>query len=56
MPLSEKLLAIIVCPKCKGVLELTPEGDGLDCEACKLRYPIENDVPVLLTAEAEPLG
>jgi len=55
MPVSEELVEILVCPKCKGPLTLTAEGDGLDCTACKLRYRIEDDIPVLLIDEAVAL-
>jgi uncharacterized protein YbaR (Trm112 family) len=55
MPVSEELLSILVCPKCKGPLKPTADGSALDCTACKLRYPIEDGIPVLLIAEAEPL-
>ena len=55
MSVSEELVEILVCPKCKGPLVLTAAGDGLDCGACKLRYRIENDIPVLLIDEAAPL-
>ncbi len=52
MSVSEELVELLVCPKCKGVLALTAEKDGLDCNVCKLRYRIEDDIPVLLVDEA----
>lgn len=55
MTIGEELLKILVCPKCKGPLKLVPDGSALDCAACELRYRIEDDIPVLLIAEAEPL-
>jgi uncharacterized protein YbaR (Trm112 family) len=55
MSLDEELLAVIACPKCKGPLKLTSAEDAFDCEQCKLRYPIDNDVPVLFIAEAKPI-
>lgn len=55
MAISEELLEILVCPSCKGELELTPPGDGLDCVACKLRYRIEDEIPVMLVEEATSL-
>ena len=53
MALSQDLLDILVCPKCKGDLRLTDKEDGLVCEACKLRYPIKDDIPIMLIDEAE---
>ena len=55
MPVSQELLDILACPKCKGELQLTEEQDGLVCQACKLVYPIREDIPVMLIDEAKPL-
>ncbi len=55
MAVSKELLDILVCPKCKGGLELTPQEDGLVCRACRLVYRIEDDIPVMLVDEARPL-
>jgi uncharacterized protein YbaR (Trm112 family) len=53
--LSEQLLAILVCPKCKGDLEYRPEEPSLVCQACRLSYPIRDDIPIMLIDEARPL-
>lgn len=55
MALSQDLLDILACPKCKGSLRLNEAQNGLDCEACKLRYPIKEDIPIMLIDEAETL-
>jgi uncharacterized protein YbaR (Trm112 family) len=52
MAVSKELLDILVCPKCKGDLILTEQQDGLICNACKLRYAIKDDIPVMLIDEA----
>jgi uncharacterized protein YbaR (Trm112 family) len=52
MAVSKELLDILVCPQCKGDLELTEKQDGLMCRACKLLYPIKDDIPVMLIDEA----
>lgn len=52
MAVDKKLLEILVCPKCKGSLELTEQADGLKCLACRLLYPIIEDIPVMLIDEA----
>jgi uncharacterized protein YbaR (Trm112 family) len=54
--LSPELLEILVCPRCRGELLHRPEESALDCPACRLRYPIEEDIPVMLVEEAVPLG
>lgn len=55
MPISQELLDILACPKCKGELQLTDQQDGLICASCKLVYPIREDIPVMLIDEAKPL-
>jgi uncharacterized protein YbaR (Trm112 family) len=55
MPISQELLDILACPKCKGELQMTEKQDGLACRACKLVYPIREDIPVMLIDEAKPL-
>lgn len=53
--LDRKLMDILVCPVCKAELELTSAKDGLICNKCKLVYPIQDDIPVMLPDEAQPL-
>ena len=54
MSLSPDLLEILACPKCKGELHLLEDESGLSCDACRLTYPIRDDIPVMLIDEAEP--
>lgn len=54
MAISQELLQILACPKCKGDVQLTAEKDGLACTACRLVYPIRHDIPVMLIDEAIP--
>ena len=53
MAISKDLLDILACPKCKGDIHLNDRGDGLICDACRLMYPIKDDIPVMLIDEAE---
>ena len=55
MTLSEQLLAILVCPKCKGELEYRPSESRILCQACRLSYPVRDDIPIMLIDEASPL-
>ncbi|MEW6378561.1 MAG: Trm112 family protein [bacterium] len=56
MSIDKELLEILVCPKCKGDIELTPEEDGFICNHCKLKYPIRDGIPVMLIEEAIKLN
>ncbi|WP_257425091.1 MULTISPECIES: Trm112 family protein [Nocardioides] len=49
--ISPELLAIIVCPACKGELTLTDVPE-LACGGCGLVYPVRDGIPVLLVDEA----
>ena len=55
MGIDKELLDILVCPKCKGDLELSEGEDSLICKPCSLKYPIKEDIPVMLIDEALPL-
>jgi uncharacterized protein YbaR (Trm112 family) len=52
MPIDEKLLEILACPKCKGDIRLKEDQSGLICDQCKLLYPIKDDIPIMLIDEA----
>lgn len=56
MSLAPELLEILVCPKCKGELEYREQDDALICHACSLRYPVRDDIPIMLIDEATPLS
>lgn len=56
MGIKPELLEILCCPKCKGDIKLTENEDGLLCENCRLIYPIEDDIPIMLIDEAKPLN
>lgn len=53
MALSPELLSILVCPACRGDLAYDEASQHLTCDACRLRYRIVDDIPVMLVEEAE---
>ncbi len=50
--IDKGLFEILVCPKCKGKVDYNADKTGLVCLACKLEYPIRDDIPVMLIDEA----
>jgi uncharacterized protein YbaR (Trm112 family) len=58
-PMKQELMAILVCPVCKGKLELNVEQEAdneiitgaLHCPRCMVRYPITDTIPNLLPPE-----
>ena len=55
MAISQDLLDILACPKCKGDIHLNDSQDGLICNNCRLLYEIKDDIPIMLIDEAKPL-
>jgi uncharacterized protein YbaR (Trm112 family) len=53
--MDPKLLDILVCPLCKGPLLYRKAEKELVCTACRLAYPIRDDIPVMLEDEARKL-
>ena len=51
--IDQELLDILVCPVCKGELEYDPEADVLICHESRLKFPIEDGIPVMLVERAE---
>ncbi|MBI1951251.1 MAG: Trm112 family protein [Acidobacteria bacterium] len=52
MAVDPRLLEILACPLCKTEVKLTPDGTGLVCRSCRRRYPIVDDIPIMLVEEA----
>ena len=57
--MKRELMDILVCPVCKGELELAVEEENekeivtgtLSCAKCDVRYPITDTIPNLLPPE-----
>jgi uncharacterized protein YbaR (Trm112 family) len=49
--IEDELKAILACPACKG--DLLFEEARIICPKCRKAYPIRDDIPVMLIAEAE---
>ena len=61
MALSPDLVELLICPESRQPLVLVPAGvegaagESLFCPASRLRYRIDDGVPVMLPEEAERL-
>ncbi|MDA8402606.1 MAG: Trm112 family protein [Desulfobacteraceae bacterium] len=55
MAVSQQLLDILVCPKCKGKIHLNDAKTGLVCDQCRLIYEIRDDIPIMLIDKAKPI-
>ena len=49
--IDRELLDILACPLCKAGVRL--EGNRIVCSKCERRYPVKDDIPIMLIDEAE---
>lgn len=54
--MDKQLLAILVCPACKGPLHYQSGRQELICQKEGLAYPIRDDIPVMLIDDARRLS
>ncbi len=54
--MDRKLLAILVCPICKGDLRYDRKAGELLCLADGLAFPIRDGVPIMLREEAREMS
>ena len=67
--LKKEILEVLVCPKCKGKvttkdenkkelikyidLEYDEKDQKIICQHCRLKYSIDDNIPIMLIEEAE---
>ena len=56
MTLNQELLDILACPKCKEAVTYREATAEIVCSACRLSYPVRDEIPVMLIDEATPLA
>lgn len=52
--ITKELLDILACPACKADVKL--ENEKVVCTKCGRRYPVKDDIPIMLIDEAEMPG
>ena len=59
MTIDHRLIDLLVCPVCKGALEMRRDAEqrpaDLVCTADRLAFPIRDGIPVMLESEARPI-
>ena len=55
MSLAPQLKGLLVCPLCKGDVEIREGDQEIWCRADGLAFPIRDDIPVMLADEARTL-
>lgn len=56
MSLDPKLLEILACPEDKGPLWYFADEDALYNPRLQRRYPVRDDIPIMLIDEAETVS
>jgi len=51
--LWRKHVTDLVCPQCHGPIQISQEGNSLTCAKCRLRFPVQDDIPALRIDRAE---
>lgn len=54
MALHPDLLQILACPECHEHIVPIDNEQGLLCSACKVIYPVRENIPVMLVEESIP--
>ncbi|MGH2724466.1 MAG: Trm112 family protein [Actinomycetota bacterium] len=53
MAVDRELLEILACPNCRGAVEYREDENVIECVGeCRYRYPVRDDIPVMLIEEA----
>ncbi|MBD3178392.1 MAG: Trm112 family protein [Candidatus Latescibacteria bacterium] len=55
MAVNDELLRLLACPKCKKEVRPDSAGEYIICDECGLRYPVEDDIPIMLAERAEKI-
>jgi len=60
MSLDHRLIELLLCPVCKGPLQLarhpeTGQPVELHCPADRLAFPIRDGIPIMLVSEARQI-
>ncbi len=54
--MDPRLLEILVCPLCKGLLDYLKDKQELVCKADRLAFPIRDGIPVMLEDDARAMS
>jgi uncharacterized protein len=53
MTVSAELLELLVCPNDRGEIDYNEAEQVIVCRTCGYRYPVRDDIPIMLIDEAE---
>jgi len=53
--IDARLIEILACPLCKAKIMLNTDKTEIICSKCKLAYPIDDGIPVMLIDKARQI-
>ena len=53
MTVDAELIEILVCPNDRGEIDYLEDKQVIVCRTCGYRYPVRDDIPVMMIDEAE---
>lgn len=53
--MDKKQIEMMVCPECNSKLDYDNSKKELVCEQCKIAFPVNDGIPVMLIEEARKL-
>jgi uncharacterized protein YbaR (Trm112 family) len=53
MSVDPGLIEILACPNCRAEIDYDEAAATITCRGCGFRYPVRDDIPVMLIDEAE---
>lgn len=54
--ISQRLLGLLACPRCRASLDPLQDGGWLACRADDIAFPVEDGIVRLVRAAARPLA
>lgn len=54
--MDKTLLEILACPVCKSSVLYQKQSQELVCKACRVAYPIRDEIPVMLIDKAREMS
>jgi uncharacterized protein len=52
VPVDPTLIELLICPACHGAIDYKDRRKLIICTQCGLRYPVRDNIPVMLVEEA----
>ncbi len=52
MKINNELIKIVACPQCKSEVQLSEDENNVECNKCKLLYPVSESILIMHVEKA----